>query len=67
MLEKHFEEQVGKKLLKRIYAQGMLPLQGNREENNFNFFYFGRATQNKALDMMGLVSRIFFFIKEFMV
>ena len=31
------------------------------------FFYFGCATQNKALDMMELVSKIFFFIKEFMV
>ena len=34
MLEKHFEEQVGKKLWKRIYAQGMLPLQRSREKNH---------------------------------
>ena len=67
MLEKHFEEQIGKKLWKRIYAQGMLPLQRNREENHLNFFHFVRATQSKALDMMRLVSKIFFFIKEFMV
>ena len=67
MLEKHFEEQVGKNLWKRIYAQGMLPLQRSREKNHFNFLNFGCATQNKALDMMELVSKIFFFIKEFMV
>ena len=47
--------------------QGMLPLQRSREKNHFNFFYFGCATQNKALDMMKLVSKILFFIKEFMV
>ena len=45
----------------------MLPLQQSREKNHFNFFCFGCATQNKALDMMKLVLKIFFFIKEFMV
>ena len=56
MVEKHFEEQVGKKLWKIIYAQGMLPLQRSREKNHLNFFYFGCATQNKALDMMKVCS-----------
>ena len=45
----------------------MLLLQQSQKKNHFNFFYFGCATQNKALDMMELVSKIFFFIKQFMV
>ena len=60
-------ETVGKKLWKRIYAQGMLLLQRSRKKNYFNFLYFGCATQDKALGRMKLVSKIFFFIKEFMV
>ena len=63
-MEKYFEEPVGKKLWKRIYAQGMLPLQRSREKNYFNFFYFGYATQNKALDMMELVSKFYFSSKN---
>ena len=45
----------------------MLILQRRREKNRFNFFCFGCATQNKALDLMKIVSKIFFLIKEFMV
>ena len=40
ILEKHFEEQVGKKIWKRIYAQGMLPLQRSQDKNNLNNVLF---------------------------
>ena len=56
MLKKSFLEKNWKKCL-----QGMMPFQRSREKNHFKFFCSGYATQNKALDMIKLVSKLFFF------
>ena len=48
------------KTLEKKLRTGILPLQRSREKNHFNVLYFDGATQNKALDMMKLVSKISF-------
>ena len=45
----------------KICTPGMLPFQRSREKNHFNFFWFRCAAQNKALDMIDLVSIFCFF------
>ena len=57
------KNKLGKNFGKELTRKKFLPLQRSREKNPFNFLYFGCATQNRALDMMKFVSKIFFFIK----
>ena len=72
---KKFEKKIGKTFWRTSWEKNLgknlrarnVAITRKSGGKSFTFFYFGRATQNKALNMMGLVSKILFFIKEFMV
>ena len=60
--EKFWEKSLKKKYLKKnekSSTQGMLLFERSQEKNIFIFFCFGYATQNKALNMIKLVSKNF--------
>ena len=71
MLKKKICKKILKKNWKKTLEKNLrarnISITTKSEEKSLFFFCFGCTTQNKALDMMKLVSKIFFFIKEFMV
>ena len=53
------DKSFGKKLKKKFHERNVA-ISTNSEEEKLKFFAFGYATQNKAIDMMEVVSKFSF-------